>query len=150
MIRLSRMADYGVVIMTFLAGHRCEIHTAQRVADATGLPQAAVGKLLKAFARAGLLESQRGSHGGYCLNRRAEDISIAEVVEAVEGPIALTLCVDRQAGSCDVEALCPMRGGWNRLNRALVEAFESVSLAAMAPVPAPPAALPAVPAHIAR
>ena len=148
MIRLSRMADYGVVIMTFLAGRRCEIHTAQRVAEATGLPQAAVGKLLKAFARAGLLESQRGSHGGYRLDRRAEDISIAEVVEAVEGPIALTLCVDRQAGSCDVEALCPMRGGWNRLNRALVTAFESVSLAAMAPVPAP--APPPGVAHVSR
>lgn len=145
MIRLSRMADYGVVIMTFLAGHRREIHTAQRVAEATGLPQAAAGKLLKSFARAGLLQSQRGSHGGYRLDRRAEDISIAEVVEAVEGPIALTLCVDRKTGSCDVEALCPMRGGWNRLNRALVEAFESVSLAAMAPALPPPAAPPVAP-----
>ena len=84
------------------------------------------------FARENLLDSHRGAHGGYELMRKPEDISVAEIVQAIEGPIALTLCVDDHPGSCDVEALCPMRGGWNQINSALREAFEGVSLAAMA------------------
>jgi FeS assembly SUF system regulator len=132
MIRLSRMADYGVVVMTYMAWRRHETQTSHQVAEGTGLSEATVGKLLKVFARANLLDSHRGAHGGYELMRRAEDISVAEIVEAVEGPIALTLCVDEHPGSCDVESLCPMRGGWNQINTALREAFEGVSLASMA------------------
>ncbi len=137
MIRLSRMADYGVVVMTHMAWRRHENQTAHQVAAGTGLPEATAGKLLKVFARSGILTSHRGAHGGYELTRTPEDISVAEIVEAVEGPIALTLCVDEHPGHCGVEALCPMRGGWNRINAALREAFEGLSLAAMA-FPAPP------------
>ena len=138
MIRLSRMADYGVVVMTCMAWRRHGTQTAHQVAEATSLPEATVSKLLKVFARDGLLESQRGAHGGYRLVRRPEEVSVAEIVTAVEGPIALTLCVDDHPGNCDVEALCPMRGGWNQINSALREALEGVSLAAMA-FPALPA-----------
>ena len=136
MIRLSRMADYGVVVMTHMAWRR-ENQTAHQVAEGTGLSEAAVGKLLKLFAKSGILASRRGAHGGYELARRPENIPVSEIVEAVDGPIALTLCVDEHAGHCGVEALCPMRGGWNRINAALREPFEGVSLAAMA-FPAPP------------
>lgn len=131
MIRLSRMTDYGVVVMTYMAWHGKETLSAHQVATATGLPEATAGKLLKLFARAGLLKSRRGAHGGYALTSSPEDISLARVVEAVEGPIALTLCVDDHPGHCDVESLCPMRGGWNQINTALRDAFEGVSLAAM-------------------
>ncbi len=140
MIRLSRMADYGVVVMTFMAMRARQTQTTHQVAQATGLSEATVGKLLKVFARDGLLESHRGVHGGYELTRHAEDISVADIVTAVEGPIALTLCVDEHPGNCDVEALCPMRGGWNRINNALREALEGVSLAAMAFPELPPLA----------
>jgi FeS assembly SUF system regulator len=132
MIRLSRMADYGVVVMTFMAWRHHETQTSHQVATGTGLSEATVGKLLKVFARQNLLDSHRGAHGGYELMRKPEDISVAEIVQAIEGPIALTLCVDDHPGRCDVEALCPMRGGWNQINSALREAFEGVSLAAMA------------------
>ncbi len=131
MIRLSRMTDYGVVVMTYMAWHGSETLSAHQVATATGLPEATAGKLLKLFARAGLLKSRRGARGGYALTSSPEEISLARVVEAVEGPIALTLCVDDHPGQCDVEALCPMRGGWNQINTALRDAFEGVSLAAM-------------------
>ena len=135
MIRLSRMTDYGVVVMTYMAWHGSETRSAHQVATATGLPEATAGKLLKLFARAGLLKSRRGARGGYALTSSPEEISLARVVEAVEGPIALTLCVDDHPGHCDVESLCPMRGGWNQINTALRDAFEGVSLAAMtAPV----------------
>ena len=140
MIRLSRMADYGVVVMTHMAMRPHETETAHRIASATGLPEPAVAKLLKTFARDGLLESHRGVRGGYELARAAEDISVADVIAAVEGPIALTLCVDDHPGSCDVGSLCPIRGGWNRINAAMREALEGVSLAEMAfPVPPLPA-----------
>lgn len=136
MIRLSRMADYGVVVMTFMAHRRDQTMSAHHVAEGTGLPEAAVGKLLKMFSRDGLLESHRGAHGGYDLTRAPDDITVADIVTAVEGPIALTLCVDDHPGNCDVESLCPMRGGWNQINTALREALEGVSLAAMAyPIP---------------
>lgn len=141
MIRLSRMADYGVVVMTYMAMRAHRTQTTHQVAQATGLPEATVGKLLKVFAREGLLESHRGVHGGYELTRAAEDVTVADIVTAVEGPIALTLCVDDHPGSCDVESLCPMRGGWNRINSALREALEGVSLAAMAFPELPPPAL---------
>lgn len=141
MIRLSRMADYGVVVMTYMAMRRHDTQTTHQVAVATGLPEATVGKLLKVFARENLLDSHRGVHGGYQLTRRPEDLSVAEIVTAVEGPIALTLCVDDHPGTCDVEALCPMRGGWNRINAALREALEGVSLAEMAFPALPPLAV---------
>ncbi len=132
MIRLSRMADYGVVVMTYMAWRHHETQTSHQVAEGTGLSEATVGKLLKVFARADLLDSHRGARGGYELMRKPEEITVAEIVEAVEGPIALTLCVDEHPGNCDVEALCPMRGGWNQINTALRGAFEGVSLASMA------------------
>ncbi|MBN33205.1 MAG: SUF system Fe-S cluster assembly regulator [Rhodospirillaceae bacterium] len=132
MIRLSRMADYGVVVMTYMAWRHHENHSAHQVAEGTGLSEATVAKLLKMFARENLLGSHRGVHGGYQLNRKPEEITVAQIVEAVEGPIALTLCVDNHPGSCDVQSLCPMRGGWNQINTALRDAFEGVSLAAMA------------------
>jgi len=132
MIRLSRMADYGVVVMTFMAHRRNQTLSAHQVAEGTGLPEAAVGKLMKVLNRDGLLESHRGAHGGYGLTRRPEEISVADIVAAVEGPIAVTQCVDEHPGSCDVESLCPMRGGWNQINTALHDALAGVSLAAMA------------------
>ncbi len=136
MIRLSRMADYGVVVMTYMAHCRDQTMSAHQVAEGTGLPEPAVGKLLKMLSRGDLLDSHRGARGGYALTSAPEDISVADIVTAVEGPIALTLCVDDHPGNCDVESLCPMRGGWNQINTALREALDSVTLATMAyPVP---------------
>jgi FeS assembly SUF system regulator len=132
MIRLSRMADYGVVVMTYMAHRRDQTMSAHQVAENTGLPEATVGKLLKVLSRDGLLDSHRGAHGGYGLTRAPEDVSVADIVTAVEGPIAVTLCVDDHPGNCDVEALCPMRGGWNQINTALHDALAGVSLASMA------------------
>lgn len=147
MIRLSRMADYGVVVMTFMAHRSDQTMSANQVAEGTGLPEATVGKLMKLLSRDGLLDSHRGAHGGYDLARTADEISVADIVSAVEGPIAVTQCVDEHPGSCDVESLCPMRGGWNQINTALRDALAGVSLAsmafsvppAMAERPAPPA-----------
>ena len=77
------------------------------------------------------MASHRGAHGGYSLARSPADISVADLVEALEGPVALTACVDGAEGSCGVEAVCPMRGGWDRVNTAIRAALDSVTLADM-------------------
>jgi len=137
MIRLSRLADYGVVLACQMAVKADRCHNAFDLAAATGLPAPTVSKLLAALARAGVLVSQRGAKGGYRLARAPEAISAADIVSAVDGPIALTVCIEHGAGVCDVESLCPTRSGWRRINDAVRDAMKSVSLADLAcPAPA--------------
>jgi FeS assembly SUF system regulator len=131
-IRLSRLADYGVVLACQMAVKVDCCHNAFDLAAATGLPAPTVSKLLAALARAGVLTSQRGAKGGYRLARAPEAISAADIVSAVDGPIALTVCIEHGAGACDVESLCPTRSGWRRINDAVRDAMKSVSLAELA------------------
>jgi FeS assembly SUF system regulator len=131
-IRLSRLADYGVVLACQMAVKVDCCHNAFDLAAATGLPAPTVSKLLAALARAGVLTSQRGAKGGYRLARAPEAISAADIVSAVDGPIALTVCIVHGAGACDVESLCPTRSGWRRINDAVRDAMKSVSLAELA------------------
>jgi FeS assembly SUF system regulator len=133
MFRLNRMTDYAVVVMTQMAQAPEIVHTAPQIARETGVPLPTVSKLLNALARDGLIASQRGASGGYALTRTADDINIAEIIQALEGPIALTACVDQSAEHCDVESLCPMRGNWNKVNEAIRTALGGVTLADMAP-----------------
>ena len=133
MFRLNRLTDYAVVVMTQMAQSRDEVRTAPQIARDTGVPLPTVSKLLNALARDGLIESQRGASGGYALTRGAKDITVAEVIQALEGPIALTACVDHSSEHCDVESLCPMRGNWNKVNEAIRSALGGVTLADMSP-----------------
>ena len=132
MIRLSRLADYGVVLACQMAVKADRCHNAFDLAAATGLPAPTVSKLLAALARAGVLVSQRGAKGGYRLARAPEAITAADIVSAVDGPIALTVCIEHGSGACDVESLCPTRSGWRRINDAVRDAMKSVSLAELA------------------
>ena len=132
MIRLSKLADYGIVIVTQLARQPGRIHTAPEIAAATHIPQPMVSKILKALARGGVLASTRGAKGGYGLARPADAISVADVITALEGPIALTSCIEDAPGCCDIEALCPARANWQRINDAIRRALEGISVAEMA------------------
>ena len=132
MIKLSRMADYGMVLMVELARSGARNATAVELARATVLPQPTVSKLLKQLSAAALLTSRRGASGGYGLARDAADISVAEIISALDGPIALTECMTHDGIVCEIEALCPTQTNWRRINDALVNAMESVSLADMA------------------
>lgn len=162
MIRLSRLADYGIVIVTELARHPERIHTAPGMAAATRIPQPMASKILKALARGGVLASTRGAKGGYRLARPADAVSVADVIVALEGPIALTACIEDGPGCCEIEALCPARGNWQRINDAIRGALQSVSVAEMAftvppafvradrhdgPAPRPPAGRPGRTGH---
>lgn len=129
MIRLSRLADYGVALMTQIATARRSVHSAQTLAVSLGLPMPTVSKLLAALARGGLLEAIRGAKGGYRLARPAGAISVGEIVSAVDGPIALTQCIERGPGACEVEFICPTRRGWHAINDGVRRAFAAVSLA---------------------
>lgn len=131
MLRLSKMNDYAVVVLGHMAARQGALVTAPEVADATGLPAATVSQVLKRLAHARLVASHRGAHGGYALLRAPSEISVAGLVEALEGPVALTACVDGAEGGCGVETVCPMRGSWDRVNMAIRDALESVSLADM-------------------
>lgn len=129
MIKLSRLTDYGVVVMTQINQSADDVTTAQDLAQATGLPLPTVSKLLKTLAKTNLLASHRGVNGGYSLSRSLDQITAAEFIEALDGPVALTACVDGAEDACNVESLCPVRGGWDRVNRAIRTALEEVSLA---------------------
>lgn len=137
MIRMTKQADYGIVLMSRLAADPGRLHTAAELAAETHLPAPTVSKILKLLARAGLLASHRGVHGGYVLARAPQELSVAQVIGALEGPIAITECIDETPGLCSQEAFCPTRGNWHQINRAIRQALEAISLAEMTqPLPA--------------
>jgi FeS assembly SUF system regulator len=131
-IRLSKLADYGIVIATHLARHPGRQHTAADVAAATAVPAAMTSKVLKLLTRAELLASHRGALGGYSLARPAGTVSVKALVEALDGPIAITSCTEPTPGDCSILSLCPARANWERINRAIRDALDEVSLDEMA------------------
>jgi FeS assembly SUF system regulator len=136
MIRLSRLADYGLVLMGRMALQPTTVHTAVGLAEETQLPIPTVAKLLVRLTQGNLLISHRGAKGGYQLARSPSAITVADIVVAVDGPIALTQCLEHGAQPCDVEPICPTRRGWNRLNDAVKRALTEVSLAELSqPIP---------------
>ncbi|MFZ3237379.1 MAG: SUF system Fe-S cluster assembly regulator [Stellaceae bacterium] len=130
MIILSKLADYGVIVATHMAADPERQATAAVVAEETRLPRATVAKILKALAHAGLVTATRGAAGGYRLARRANAISVAEVVAAIDGDIGLTQCSVHVA-ECARTNYCPTRPHWAAINRAVAEALAAVSLDAM-------------------
>ena len=139
MLRVTKLADYGIVLMTSIASNPEEkLHNARDLAAEVSLPLPVVSKILKALAREELLVSHRGTKGGYTLARRPERISVADIIRALEGPIAVTECTDKVHGDCNLERLCPVRSNWHRINQAIRGALEKISLAEMRrPLPAP-------------
>ena len=132
MLRITRLTDYGIVLLCQLAGDPERRHAAPELAARTGLGLPIVSKILKLLTRAGILESQRGAKGGYLLQRPPEEITVAEIIAALEGPIALTECTAGEPGLCEQEPTCPQRANWQVINRAIRRALEQVSLAQMA------------------
>lgn len=132
-MRLSSLADYAVVMMSAAARHcgaTCRLN-ATTLAEETGLPLPTVQKLVSKLSSAGLLESARGTGGGFRLARPAAAITLADIVEAVEGPIALTACVDGGKHDCCVEETCKVKPHWNVVNGAVKGALAGVSLASL-------------------
>ena len=128
MLRISKLTDYGTVILACLASPPGRRHTATAVAERTRLGLPTVSKLLKNFHRAGLVTSVRGAHGGYELARPARQISAAPIIDAIEGPVAITECSGIHS-TCDLETVCSTGSSWQRINDAIRRSLDGISLA---------------------
>ncbi len=132
MFRISRVTDYGIVVMAHLAERGDgDSHNARELAEDTQLPAPVVSKILKSLTRAGLLVSQRGSKGGYSLARSPREIPVVEMITALEGPVGITECTTHP-GTCAQEANCQVRDPWQRINGAVHAALAKITLADLA------------------
>ncbi|NMO19925.1 SUF system Fe-S cluster assembly regulator [Pyxidicoccus fallax] len=140
MLRMSKMTDYGIVLMTELARAEGDTRTTRELAARTRVPLPSVSKVLKSLLQAGLVVSHRGANGGYGLARPPAELSLAELVAALEGPVALTECGVHTAGApCELESICQVRGHWRLINNAIQEALGRLTLADLvAPAPRVP------------
>jgi FeS assembly SUF system regulator len=133
MLKLGKLTDYAVVVMVQLARDGVS-RSASYLSDKTGLPEPTVAKVLKQLAKEKLVEATRGALGGYKITRAPEEISLAGIVTAMDGPIALASCVGGNEG-CKSQGKCPARGNWDRVNGLIAQALDSVTLAEMAVPP---------------
>jgi FeS assembly SUF system regulator len=131
MLKLGKLADYGTMIVTVLAAEPERLYSAQELAGRTHVAAPTVSKLLKQLMKGGIVESLRGAHGGYKLARPPADITVADIIAALDGPIGLTQCSVHK-GDCAVESTCGVRANWRLINSAVQQALKSVSLADMA------------------
>lgn len=143
MLRLSKLTDYGTVIMTHMARDPVRTYNAAELAAAIGVALPTAAKILKTLVKGGLLVSVRGAKGGYLLSRSPGDISIARIIEAMEGPIGMTEC-GVTAGLCAQEGYCSIRANWQRINQVIRFALDHMTLAQMAQPPYEPVNLGAI------
>lgn len=131
MLRISRLADYGTQVMTQMASHPDRLFSTSDLATSLGLGQATVSKVLKSLARHDLVAGVRGLHGGYSLARPPQEITVADVVDALEDqPFGLTEC-SATSGNCDIETSCHVRTNWQKISLIVRRALEGVTLADM-------------------
>jgi FeS assembly SUF system regulator len=128
MLRLSKLTDYATVILSLMARERMQVRAAMEISTVTGIALPTVSKILKLLVNAGVLISTRGAKGGYVLARMPEEISVAAVISALEGPIALTECSISHQG-CEQASGCDILGSWGLINQTIRNALESVTLA---------------------
>jgi FeS assembly SUF system regulator len=129
MLRISKLTDYAILIMVELT-REGDMLSAHALAERVHVEVPTASKVLKLLSGSGLLESFRGANGGYRVARSAADISVAEVIAAIEGPIAMTEC-SVEEGLCSQEERCELRSNWQRISLAVAEALQNVSLAEM-------------------
>ena len=129
-MKLSKMTDYAVILLAEMAKDN-RLSSASFLAAKTMLPEPTVSKLLKLLSRQKIIRSVRGINGGYQLVQNPDQITIAHVMMATEGPFLLTPCADQDNDCCSRLQNCSMRGKWSPLNQAMNHALESVSLSQM-------------------
>ena len=134
-MRLTSLADYAVVMMAAAARHGGGVRlSATLLAEETGVPLPTAQKLMGKLAASGLLSSARGTGGGFLLAREPGGISLADIIEAVEGPIAMTTCVDEKREDCALDGHCQVKPHLSAVNGAVRGALQGVSLATLAEV----------------
>jgi len=144
MIRFSRMADYGVLLLGHFAQHEHALASTSELAETYHMPRPVVANLLKEFTKAGLLESRRGLHGGYRLAHPATDISLLDVLSVIDGPVQLIDCavldIAGASSQCGYEDVCPSRSPMRAVHRRIIDLLDGISLSELLkthePVPA--------------
>jgi FeS assembly SUF system regulator len=131
MIKLGKLTDYAIAVMGQLSKDEAGSSSAHMLAEKTGLPEPTVAKVLKLLASENLVVSTRGAAGGYKLSKPADQISIAEIITALDGPIEIVACVDGGSSDCKVSGSCPVKGNWDRVNDAIKGALNAVKLTEM-------------------
>ena len=131
MLRITKTTDYGIILLTQLAEAPEAVFSAAELAADAHIPPPMASKILKHLTREGILESRRGAKGGYVLACPAESISVARIIDALEGPFALTECIALGPGGCEQEPVCPTRTNWHRINGAVYTALSHITLAEM-------------------
>ncbi len=151
MLRVTKLTDYATVVLTVLAARPDAVLSAAELAERAGLEMPTVAKVLKPLAQAGLVEGFRGAGGGYRLARDAAQVTLVEIVEAMEGPLGMTECALHE-GVCGIEQSCGVRANWRRINDVVVDALRGVTLAEMLgpPAPLPPAPAKRIDLRLAR
>tara|TARA_S200000501_G_C20507365_1_gene605356 strand:- start:188 stop:640 length:453 start_codon:yes stop_codon:yes gene_type:complete len=130
-MKINKLTDYSIVILANLvAKDENAMHTAKELSEFSGIPLPTVTRILKMLSNKGILESQRGAQGGYELTKNSTDISVAEVIEAMEGPIALTECASDDCG-CAFEPSCSVGKPWQKINKAVNDVLQNISLSDM-------------------
>lgn len=131
MIRIGKMTDYGIVLLSYFASNpEAKAFTARDLALEAKLPLPTVSKILKTLCRGELLFSHRGVNGGYRLGQAADSISIARIIEVLEGPIALTECSSHRPGAdnCGLESHCPVMNNWQKISLTVRRSLEQLTL----------------------
>jgi FeS assembly SUF system regulator len=130
MIRLTKLTDYGFVMLTLFArGQGRSVHNAPEIAAEANVPLPTASKILKMLARDGLLIAHRGVKGGYQLARLPQEITVSDVIQALEGPISITECSDTGVSDCGLQGLCPVSSNWQRINQVVFQALRRITLA---------------------
>ena len=129
MIKLSKMTDYGVVCLGTLARRPGYSMSANELSKETGLALYTVQKLLKLLvSKSDFVKANRGALGGYMLSRNSSEISVVEIIEALDGPITLTSCVDKSESFCEASEICFLGGKWNKINEIIRKSLNDISL----------------------
>ena len=140
MLRIGKLTDYATLILATLAADRLRLQNANSLAERTHIAAPTVSKLLKQLQRAGLVASTRGTHGGYQLSRDPDQISAGDILDALEGPVALTQC-SNGSGQCGIEHTCSVGRSWQRLTLTIRRSLNEISLSQLAGLDAPAGAM---------
>ena len=128
MLRLNRMTDYAILILAALSARHDNVVSGAVLANDTQLNQPTIAKIAKALVKSGIITAERGVNGGYRLARSANDVNAADIIEAIEGPIALTACVEGADAPCETRHGCFMSGHWDEVNNSIRHALQEVTL----------------------
>jgi FeS assembly SUF system regulator len=128
MIKISKLSDYAIVVLNELARAQGQLLTATMLSHSTRIPEPTVAKVLKLLSKQKIVNSIRGVNGGYMMKRCPSTITVHELIVALEGPVALTACTTHSNDTCNIEQLCPLRSGWQKINDAITGTLDGMYL----------------------